>query len=82
MKMKIIMVALIVSLTGCTGNYKCTDTFQKSTCMSILNGISGGMEKHNQRMAAYREVEAMDGFLKRMKGRGNAKSVYTHDTND
>ena len=72
-KNKIIMVALIV-LTGCTSNYKCTDTFQKSTCMSIFNGISGGMEKHNQRMTAYRNVEAMDRFLKRMKGRGNTKS--------
>ncbi len=82
-KNKIIIILIVSSaLIGCTGNYKCTDTFQKSTCMSIFNGISGGLEKHNQRMTAYREVEEMDRFLKRMKDRGNTKSVYTHDTND
>lgn len=70
-------MAALILLTGCTGNYKCTDTFSNQTCMSIFSGISGGMEKHNQRMAAYREAEAMDRFRKRMKDSGNTKSVYT-----
>ena len=67
MDMKIIIILTTVIITGCTSNYRCTDTFSKQTCMSIFNGISGGMEKHNQRMSEYNEAREWERFSKRMK---------------
>lgn len=65
-KKNIIIITALIALTGCTSNYKCTDTFSKSTCMAMFNGISSGMEKHNQRMSEYREAREWDRFSKRM----------------
>lgn len=64
MNKKTIIIIIALTASGCTGNYKCTDTFTKSTCTAIFNGISNGIDKHNQREAAWREYVEMEKFVK------------------
>lgn len=50
-------MTLTMTLTGCTPSHDMKN--------AILNGINGGLEKHNQREAAWREYVEIEKFVKK-----------------